>query len=96
MDTIYGPALYMNATAGTVSVKTTTGTIFGALINSHSSGTIKLWDSSSTVTAANNPVLNNTITLAAGERYLNLGGVTFSNGLVAVIGGTADITLHYR
>jgi hypothetical protein len=42
-------------------------------------------------------VLFNTITFSAvattGERYIELGDADFVNGLLAVVGGTADITL---
>lgn len=86
--------LYLNTTAGTALVKVGQGQIYGATVNSHSSGTLKLWDSASTASVST--VINNTISFAAGERYVNLGGVTFTTGLVAVVGGTADITLHYR
>ena len=84
--------LYLNMTAGTAQVKTGTGQIYGCTINSHTSGTLALYDALSTATTK----INNTITFASGERYINLGGVSFGTGLYAVVGGTADITLHYR
>lgn len=45
-------------------------------------------------------VLCNTITFSAvattGERWIDLGGINFSNGLLAVVGGTsADLTIGY-
>jgi hypothetical protein len=42
--------LYLNRTAGTALVKTSSGQIYGATINSHASGTLRLWDSASTAT----------------------------------------------
>jgi hypothetical protein len=73
-------------------VKTGHGRIIGIVVNSHSSGTVKLWDS---LTAANT-VLFNTMTLAVGERYINLFDVAFDTGLYVTIGGTADITVIYQ
>jgi hypothetical protein len=40
-------------------------------------------------------VMHNTITFAAGERYVPIAnGESFSTGLLAVVGGTADLTLN--
>jgi hypothetical protein len=86
--------LYLNVTAGSAVAKVGMGQLYGATVNSHTSGTLKFLDSAATATAST--VINNTITLAAGERYVNLGGVTFTDGLVYVVGGTANVTLHYR
>ena len=60
--------------------------------NPHSSGTLKFWDNTSAATT----VIFNTITLAAGERYIDLGDVAFNTGLYLTIGGTADVTVVYR
>lgn len=68
---------YKNLSASGL-VKTGSGKAVGVIINSHTSGTLKLWDS----TTADNNVLCNTI--------------TFSAGLYATIGGTADITIVYK
>jgi hypothetical protein len=86
--------LYLNVTAGSAVAKVGMGQLYGATVNSHTSGTLKFLDSAATATAST--LINNTITLAAGPQYVNLGGVTFTNGLVYVVGGTADVTLHYR
>lgn len=72
--------LYLNKTAGSGVVKTGVGQLCGATINSHTSGTLKFFDAATTATAST--VINDTITLAVGERYVNLGGVTFETGLV--------------
>lgn len=67
------------------------GTVGGIIVNSHTSGTIKLWDS----LTATGSVICNTITLAAGERWIPLFDATFNTGLFVTIGGTADITIIY-
>jgi len=82
-------ALNLSASA---LVKTGYGCVIGVIINSHTSGTLKLWDN----TSAAGTVLNNTITFSAEERYIALFGETFNTGLYATIGGTADITIVYQ
>jgi len=82
---------YKNITASTL-IKTGSGTIEGVIINSHSSGTLKLWDAVSAAV----PVICNTHTLTEGERYIPLFGISFNIGLYATIGGTADVTIVYR
>ena len=73
-------------------VKTGAGNVKGVVINSQSSGTLKLWDNTSAATT----VLFNTITFAATDRYIDLFGAAFNTGLYATIGGTADITVVYE
>lgn len=73
-------------------VKTAPGTVVGVVINSHSSGTLKLWDN----TAGSGNVLFNTISFAVGEHYIDMFNAKFNTGLYATIGGTADITILYR
>lgn len=70
------------------ALKAAPGTIKGFYVSSHSSGTVKLWNN----TAGSGTVLVNTITLAAGPQWVELGGLYGSVGLYATIGGTADIT----
>lgn len=86
---------YVNLTASGL-VKTGAGVLEGIIINSHSSGTLKLWDN----TSAASTVICNTITFSAvattGERFIPLFGAVFNTGLYATIGGTADITIVYR
>ena len=65
------------------------GTIKGFYVSSHTSGTVKIWDNPS---AGSGTVVVNTITLAAGPQWVELGGLFGSTGLYATIGGTADIT----
>jgi len=51
-------------------------------------------------TGSTGTVIANTITFSAvattGERYIDFGGINFSRGLLAVVGGTADVTLVYE
>lgn len=89
--TTYPKCSYVNLSASAL-VKTGAGQAYGVVINSHTSGTLKLWDN----TAASGTVLCNTITFVAGERFIPLLGATFGTGLYATIGGTADITILYR
>ena len=67
------------------------GNFYGFVVNSHTSGTIKVWDS---LTAAGDIMLN-TITLPAGSGliYTFPFGMDYSLGLFITIGGTADITI---
>ena len=82
---------YKNLTA-TGQVKAGAGVLAGIIINSHSSGTLKLWDALTATT----PVLLNTITFAATDRFIPIFGASFGTGLFATIGGTADITIVYN
>lgn len=73
-------------------VKTGYGSVVGIIINSHTAGTIKLWDS----LTASGTVLNETITFEVGERTIPLFGETFNIGLFATIGGVANVTIVYK
>jgi hypothetical protein len=89
---IQDSASYTNLSASAL-IKTGAGVLKGIVVNSHSSGTLKLWDNTSAATT----VLFNTITFAAGSGIvINLPAVEFSTGLYATIGGTADITLLWK
>lgn len=82
-------AKYTNISASAL-IKTGSGTLYGFIVNSHTSGTLKLWDNTSAATT----VLLNTITFAAGPNFVSLPmGISFYTGLYATVGGTADITL---
>lgn len=89
--TTYPKCSYSNLSASAL-VKTGSGQAYGIVINSHTAGTLKLWDN----TAASGTVLCNTITFVVGERFIPLLGATFGTGLYATIGGTADVTILYR
>jgi len=73
-------------------IKTGSGRVQGIVINSHTSGTLKLWDN----TAASGTVMFETITFAAGERWIPMFGASFATGLYATIGGTANITIMFN
>ncbi len=89
---IQDSASYTNLSASAL-IKTGAGVLKGIVVNSHSSGTLKLWDNTSAATT----VLFNTITFAAGSGIvINLPAVEFSTGLYATIGRTADITLLWK
>jgi len=79
---------YTNLSASAL-LATGPGVLVGVVINSHSSGTLKFWDNTSAATT----VIFNTITLAAGERYIDLFGAKFTTGCYLTIGGTADVTV---
>lgn len=87
------PMTYTNLSASAL-IKTGAGVVSGFVVNSHSSGTLKLWDNTSAATT----VLTNTITFAAGSGIVvNFGSdIQFSTGLYATIGGTADITIFWK
>lgn len=85
------PFLYKNITASGL-VKTGYGTIAGVIINSHTSGTLKLWDNTSAATTT----ICNTMAFAVGERFVPLYNISFNTGLFATIAGVADITIVYR
>lgn len=85
--------VYKNmATAGANVVSTSPVTLYGVVINSHTSGVIKIWDN----TTATGSIVCNSITFAAGSGYYNLFGITTGTACTVSIGGTADITLAYR
>lgn len=84
---------YANISADT-AVKSGAGRFFGFIVNSHSSGTLKVWDN----TAGSGTVLLNTLTFAAGSGLLYTFpfGVEFNTGLYADVGGTIDLTVFYK
>lgn len=86
-------ALYQNISADTL-IKTGPGSFFGFIVNSHSSGTLKVWDNTSAATT----VLLNTITFPAGSGliYALPIAVRFGVGLYADVGGTIDLTILYQ
>ena len=83
---------YTNLSASAL-IKTGAGRLKGFCVNSHSSGTLKLWDNTSAATT----VLLDTITFAAGSGLIfPFPDVEFGTGLYATIGGTADITIFWK
>lgn len=79
---------YKNLSASAI-IATGPGVLVGVVVNSHSSGTLKFSDAVSDTT----PLIFNTITLAAGERWVPLFGAKFTVGCYLTIGGTADVTV---
>lgn len=73
-------------------IKTGSGRVHGVIINSHTTGTLKLWDS----LTATGTVIHETMTFAVGERFIPMFGETFGTGLFATIGGTANLTIIYN
>lgn len=83
---------YLNGTTSQ-AVVTGSGRLYGIIINSHSSGTFKLWDN----TSAAGTVITNTFTVPTGSQmYLFPIPVDFYTGLFITVGGTIDYTLLYR
>lgn len=82
-------------TNGTTSqaIRTGAGTLDGIIVNSHTAGTLKLWDN----TAGSGTVIINTYTFPAGSgTYMFPEGISFYTGLYATVGGTLDYTILSR
>lgn len=85
-------ALFKN-TAASVQVKAGQGLVYGVVVNSHSSGTMKLWDA---LTATGTVILN-TYTFATGSQVVLFPEpINFVTGLFFTLGGTADVTFIYN
>lgn len=83
---------HTNITADTL-IKTGFGKVAGFIINSHTSGTLKLWDNTSAATT----VLTNTYTFPSGSGVVTFPEpVGFNTGLYADIGGTVDLTIIWE
>lgn len=83
---------YTNLSAS-AQIKSGGGTLYGVIVNSHTTGTLKLWDS----LTASGTVIMNTYTFATGSQVIMFPqGVSFYTGLYATIGGTADITMLWK
>lgn len=74
-------------------IKTGAGKVAGVIVNSHTSGTMKLWDN----TTATGTVLVNTFTFPAGSGvYKFPQPIEFYTGLYFTVGGTLDYTIVWR
>lgn len=83
---------YTNGTTSQ-SIITGTGCVAGIIINSHTSGTIKLWDN----TAGSGAVIVNTYTLPSGSQVIVFPKpISFYTGLYITVGGTVDYTVLTR
>jgi len=91
--TTYPKCSYVNLSASAL-VKTGAGQAYGIVVNSYTAtATIKLWDALTATT----PVLLNTITITATDRFIPLVGATFGTGLYCTIAVAAcDVTILYR
>lgn len=73
-------------------IKTGSGLVTGFIVNSHTSGNLKLWDN----TTATGTFIMDTFTFPTGSSMQKIPDpLTFTVGLYATIGGTANITLCY-
>lgn len=82
---------YLNGTTSQ-AVKSSKGSFYGVIVNSHTSGTLKFWDN----TSGSGTVLLNTFTFPAGSgMYTFPRGISFNTGLFATVGGTIDYTILY-
>lgn len=83
---------YTNGTASAL-IRTGGGTVAGVIVNSHTSGTMKLWDN----TSAAGTVIANTFTFPAGSGvYTFPRPVEFYTGLYFTLGGTLDYTIIWK
>jgi len=81
-----------NLTASAL-IKTGTGKVYGVVVNSHTNGTMKLWDN----TSAAGTVLVNTFTFPSGSGVYNFPeAIEFYTGLYFTLGGTLDATIVYN
>lgn len=81
---------YYQVTASISALISGGGTVYGYIVNSHTTGTIKLYDS---LTQANT-VLHDTFSFPTGSGvYKFPAPVSFYTGLSVTVGGTANVTL---
>jgi hypothetical protein len=81
-----------NSTASAL-IRTGGGRVAGVIVNSHTSGTMKLWDN----TSAAGTVLVNTFTFPAGSGvYQFPEPIEFYTGLYFTVGGTLDYTIVWK
>ena len=87
-------ALYKQL-AATNQIKIGGGKLYGIQVSSTSSGTIAVYDSATASTS--DPKIANTITVTAGNTYLNFpAGIWFSKGLYVVAANTIEFTVVYE
>lgn len=83
---------YTNGTASAL-IRTGGGSVAGVIVNSHTSGTMKLWDN----TSAAGSVIVNTYTFPAGSgTYMFPRPIEFYTGLYFTLGGTLDYTIIWK
>lgn len=79
-------------TNGTTSqqILASAGKVYGIIVNSHTSGTIKLWDA----LTATGSVIMNTYTLPSGSQVITFPvPIECYTGLFITVGGTIDYTI---
>jgi len=83
---------YLNGTTSQ-QIVSGAGKFMGWMVNSHTSGTLKFWDS----TSGAGTVIFNTITFASGPSLWVLPvAISFLTGLFVTSGGTIDYTILYK
>jgi hypothetical protein len=82
----------LNLTLGTC-VKTIAGQIRAIVINSHTNGSLAVYDG---LTVGSGKVLFKSMTLGASERYIPFYDTDFSVGLYVDKGGTINYSVIYR
>jgi len=83
---------YTNGTTSQL-IRTGPGQVAGVIVNSHTSGTMKLWDA----LTATGTVITNTYTFPAGSgMYMFPKPVDFYTGLFFTVGGTLDYTIVWK
>lgn len=81
-----------NITASAL-ISSTETVVLGVIVNSHSSGTLKLWDNTSAVDS----FIMNTFSFPAGSGVYMFGeGIKCANGLYATVGGTLNCQILTR
>jgi len=67
------------------------GSIAGIIVNSHTNGTLKLWDNAS---AGSGTPIHDTYTFPSGSSVVTFPKpLSFYNGVYATVGGTVNLTL---
>jgi hypothetical protein len=83
---------YTNGTASAL-IRTGAGQVAGVIVNSHTSGTMKLWDNTSAATT----VIVDTYTFPAGSgMYMFPKPIDFYTGLYFTVGGTLNYTIVWK
>lgn len=82
--------------AATKQVKVGAGKLYGITVSATVAGTLTIYDSP--ISSTSDPLISNTITVAAGAQYLYFpAGIFFNKGLYIVLGGTsAAFTVVYE
>jgi len=79
--------------SGSQLLVTGSGVVHGFIVNSHSAGTLKLWDN----TAASGEVLMNTFTFTAGSNVQTFPApIRFDTGLYASMTVDESVTIVYN